>query len=160
MDWTTLLFSFEGRINRGKYWFAILIYMLMWFAFAAAVITWLGGLDTDNLFSIAGGGLLIWLGAIVLAIVGTWSGFATGIKRLHDRDKSGWWIVLFWFGPSMLGGSNSAMRDAQGSSFILPLAGFVIVVWGFIELGCLRGTPGPNQYGPDPLATPPSPARA
>ena len=150
MDWTTLLFSFTGRINRGKYWLAILIYMLAWFAFIAAALMWLGGFNTDRLFSFVGATLLIWLGAIVLAVAGTWSGFATGIKRLHDRGKSGWWIVLFWFGPSVLSGSNSAMPDIPGST-LLSFAGTAIAIWGLIELGCLRGTPGPNPYGPDPL---------
>src|SRR6266487_727368 len=32
--------------------------------------------------------------------------------------------------------------------------GLAISVWAFVELGCLRGTPGPNRYGPDPLDTP------
>lgn len=158
MDWTTLLFGFTGRINRGKYWLAILIYGLVWFAFIAACIAWLGGLNTESLFSLAGGALLIWLGAVILIVAGVWSSFATGIKRLHDRDKSGWWILLFWFGPSVLSGGNSAMPDMRGG-MLLSLAGAVIAIWGFIELGCLRGTQGPNQYGPDPLGGPPPLAR-
>jgi uncharacterized membrane protein YhaH (DUF805 family) len=28
----------------------------------------------------------------------------------------------------------------------------IVGIWFFIELGCLRGTAGDNQYGPDPLA--------
>jgi uncharacterized membrane protein YhaH (DUF805 family) len=35
--------------------------------------------------------------------------------------------------------------------FVLHLVAFAITVWAFVELGCLRGTVGPNQYGPDPL---------
>ena len=35
MDWTTLLFSFNGRINRAKYWLAVLIYVVVWTAFIA-----------------------------------------------------------------------------------------------------------------------------
>ncbi|MEH2474052.1 uncharacterized membrane protein YhaH (DUF805 family) [Nitrobacteraceae bacterium AZCC 2161] len=151
MDWSTLLFSFKGRINRGKYWLAILIYMLVWVAFVAAALMWLGGLNTENLFSIAGAGLLIWLALIVLIVAGTWSGFATGIKRLHDRDKSGWWILVFWLGPSALSGIASSRAD---SSFVFHIAAFAVTIWGFVELGCLRGTPGPNEFGPDPLAEP------
>lgn len=150
MDWTTLLFSFNGRINRGKYWLAILIYSVIWIAFIAAVLIWLGGFNTENLFTLAGAGLAIWLAAMILIVAGTWSGFATGIKRLHDRGKSGWWIVLFWFGPSILGGMETGMPNL-GGGFILSLAGTAIAIWGFIELCCLRGTTGPNQYGPDPL---------
>ena len=33
----------------------------------------------------------------------------------------------------------------------LGLAAFAVGVWAFVELGCLRGTIGPNRYGPDPL---------
>ena len=47
-------------------------------------------------------------------------------KRWHDRDKSGWWTLIG----------------------IIPVIGGL---WMLIELGFLRGTDGPNQYGPDPL---------
>ncbi len=153
MNWTTLLFSFNGRINRGKYWFALLLYMLAWFAFVALCFMWLGSFDADRLFRFAGGAMLIWLVAIVLFIAGTWSGIAVGIKRLHDRDKSGWWLLLFWLGPSVLSSGNLSPNDIGdiGSNAILGLAAFVLMVWGFIELGCLKGTAGPNSYGPDPL---------
>jgi uncharacterized membrane protein YhaH (DUF805 family) len=158
MDWTTLLFSFNGRINRGKYWLAVLIYMAVWTTFIAGSLIWLGGLNFDNLLSLAGAGLMIWLIGFILLVVGTWSGFAVGVKRLHDRDKSGWWILLFWLGPSVLGGWQTATPDL-GGGFILSLASLAILIWAFVELGCLPGTPGPNQYGPDPLGNPPPPPR-
>jgi uncharacterized membrane protein YhaH (DUF805 family) len=156
MDWTSLLFSFNGRINRGKYWLVVLVYMVAWIVFGAVVLSWLGGVNTDNLFSLAGGALGFWAVALVLGIAGTWSALATGVKRLHDRDKSGWWMLLFWFGPSILGGANTTMpQEGMGSGgMLLSLAGFAIGVWAFVELGCLRGTMGPNQYGPDPLDAP------
>jgi uncharacterized membrane protein YhaH (DUF805 family) len=150
MDWTTLLFSFNGRINRGKYWLAVLIYIVVGTAFIAGCLIWLGGANIDNLFSFAGAVLLIWLIGLVLFVAGTWSGFAVGVKRLHDRDKSGWWILLFWLGPSVLGGWQTASPEI-GGGLILSLAATAITIWAFVELGCLRGTPGPNQYGPDPL---------
>ena len=56
MDWTTLLFSFNGRINRGKYWLAVLIYMVVWTTFIAGSLIWLGGLNFDNLLRLAGAG--------------------------------------------------------------------------------------------------------
>lgn len=48
------------------------------------------------------------------------------IKRYHDRDKSGAWVLI-------------------------QLVPFVGPFWYVIEAGCLRGTVGPNRYGPDPL---------
>src|SRR5436305_3552551 len=120
MDWTTLLFSFTGRINRARYWLAVLIYVAIWTSFIAVSLVWLGGLDLENLFSLAGAGLMIWLVGFLLFIVLTWSGLAVGIKRLHDRDKSGWWILLFWLGPGILGGWPSATANLAGG-FLLSL---------------------------------------
>src|SRR3954451_7654471 len=114
MDWTTLLFGFTGRINRGKYWLAVLIYIAVWTTFMAASLVWLGGLDVDNLFSLAGVGLVIWVVGFLLFDVLTWSGLAVGIKRLHDRDKSGWWILLFWLGPGILGGWQTTGPNLGG----------------------------------------------
>ena len=81
------------------------------------------------------------------------SAFAIGIKRLHDRDKSGWLIVLFYLAPSILGGIANTTEQAV-VCFVLGLASFVISIWGLVELGFLRGTVGPNPYGPDPLQPP------
>jgi uncharacterized membrane protein YhaH (DUF805 family) len=155
MDWMALLFSFNGRINRGKYWLAVLIYIAVWTTFIAVSLVWLGGLNIDNLLSFAGAALLIWLVGLVLLILETWSGLAVGVKRLHDRNKSGWWILLFWLGPGILGGWQTATPDL-GGGLILSLAAAAIAIWAFVELGCLRGTPGPNQYGPDPLGANPA----
>lgn len=55
-----------------------------------------------------------------------WIGLAMQVKRWHDRDKSGWMVLI---------------------NFI-PIVG---LLWAFVELGFLQGTIGPNQYGNDPL---------
>ena len=55
MDWTTLLFSFNGRINRGKYWLAVLIYFAVWTTFIALCLIWLGGANVNNLLSLRHG---------------------------------------------------------------------------------------------------------
>jgi uncharacterized membrane protein YhaH (DUF805 family) len=36
--------------------------------------------------------------------------------------------------------------------YIVEVAGFALTIWGFVEIGLLRGTAGPNKYGSDPLA--------
>jgi uncharacterized membrane protein YhaH (DUF805 family) len=50
----------------------------------------------------------------------------------------------------VLSGIGNMAGDA---SFVFSLAGFAISIWACVELGCLRGTAGPNRYGPDPLAS-------
>jgi uncharacterized membrane protein YhaH (DUF805 family) len=75
------------------------------------------------------------------------SGVAVGTKRLHDRDKSGWWLVLFYPVPPMLNG----LGKMTGVPLIFGLASLAVSIWALVELGFLRGTSGPNEYGSDPL---------
>ena len=85
---------------------------------------------------------------IILYIPLFWVSLALGAKRLHDRNKSAWWLVLFYVAPGVASGIGDQMEYL---GFVLHLVAFAITVWAFVELGCLRGTVGPNQYGPDPL---------
>jgi uncharacterized membrane protein YhaH (DUF805 family) len=136
------LFRLEGRLNRARYWLAALIYVI------ALVIGW------GIAILLAGGGGFVILGLIYLAVVV--SSVLVARLRLHDRDKSSWWLLLFYLAPSVL--SAAARGYGYEGGLVLPillhLAALAIAVWAFIELGCLRGTPGPNRFGPDPLATP------
>src|SRR5262249_12383731 len=88
---------------------------------------------------------------IILAfVIVSWiSAFAIGVKRLHDRNKSGWWILLFYVVPLLLGGGGNQAESAVAG--ILGLVSLAISIWALIELGFLRGTVGPNRFGPDPL---------
>jgi hypothetical protein len=47
----------------------------------------------------------------------------------------------------------ASFPDGLGATpyYILALAGFVLSIWGFFEIGRLPGTGGSNIYGPDPL---------
>jgi uncharacterized membrane protein YhaH (DUF805 family) len=150
MDLISLLFRFDGRINRGKYWLAMLIYFIVWTAFMAMVFSWAGNIFAHDVFGLLGAGVAIWAAVVLLTVAAIWSGLATGIKRLHDRDKSGWWIVLFWLGPSFLSGAGTA-SNYGGGTMILSLASAALGIWAFVELACLKGTAGPNRFGDDPL---------
>jgi uncharacterized membrane protein YhaH (DUF805 family) len=132
MDWRNLLFSFDGRINRAKYWLALLIWLV-----ACGVIIGI---------AIASEWMIIALiASVVVSVASLVSYIAVGIKRLHDRDKSGWWLLIFYLLPAVFDGIG------RGGVPALSLVAFAISIWGFVELGCLRGTDGPNTYGPDPL---------
>ena len=89
---------------------------------------------------------------LVLYIPLIWIGLALSAKRLHDRDKSAWWLLVFYALPTIL--STAADRTEDVQFIILHLISFGITVWAFVELGCLRGTVGSNRYGPDPLSAP------
>jgi uncharacterized membrane protein YhaH (DUF805 family) len=95
----------------------------------------------------------------VVAIANMWMAFALSVKRLHDRDRTGWWlvwqllilclavflVVVAVAVPREQGAVWYALADAAG------FAAFVISVWLFVQIGFLRGTGGPNRFGPDPL---------
>jgi len=133
-DLLELLFG-SVRINRAKYWLTFVIYpvalialyVIFVFAFPVDVATF-----------------LVFIAFIPIII----SGIAVAIKRLHDRDKSGCWLLVFYALPSALGG----IGPYTGLDYVFKLAAFALSIWALVELGFLRGTSGPSQYGPDPLA--------
>jgi uncharacterized membrane protein YhaH (DUF805 family) len=141
MDWASLLFSFHGRINRAKYWLTMLIYAIL------GVILGLVGL-------VLGQNLAFGILAFIVELAAFISGLAVIIKRLHDRDKSAWWLLVFYVVPVALALIGTWIGMTSGSLVVPIICGVVSVavgIWAFIEWGCLRGTPGTNQYGPDPL---------
>jgi uncharacterized membrane protein YhaH (DUF805 family) len=160
MGFINLLFSVGGRINRGKWWLAVVFWTAIWFvviiasiiSFASSLSEMSSDMSSEDAWKIfLNLGLFGILFFIVIVIPMIVSGIFVGIKRLHDRDKSGWWLALFYLGPMVLQAIGEGMGSGVG--FVFAIAGFGIAIWGLVELGFLRGTPGPNQYGPDPLAS-------
>lgn len=84
INWGHLLFAFDGRINRGKFWLGTAV---LWGMLLLAVVLGvaIGSAISSTL------GILIVLAAYIPVI---WAGLAISIKRWHDRDKSGWWIFI------------------------------------------------------------------
>ncbi len=107
-----------------------------------------GGSPLDGVDAIADGAM----GLLILWIPMLWIGLAVAAKRLHDRGKSAWWLLPFYALPAVLDGIGSAIG---GIGLLLSLASMAISIWALIELGFLRGTPGANAYGPDPLGAQP-----
>lgn len=147
----TLLFDFRGRINRAKLWLAAAIYV--GFLFCVIAITMAA---TSSLTAVLGATLMAYVPLLVSSV-------AVGIKRLHDRNKSGWWLLPF-FVPVVLPFAAAALDDGLAPDSSMTLAvfqyiGLAIMIWAVIELGCLRGTIGANQYGFDPLTPAPAPPR-
>jgi uncharacterized membrane protein YhaH (DUF805 family) len=157
MDWQSLLFSFRGRINRAKYWLAVLAFVI------ADIVLGLVGW-------VMGNGVVFQVLSFVVNLAVFISGIAVCIKRLHDRDRSGWWLLLFYAGPvvvALVGGfvfwaaadtfGTAADWSYLGLRFCF-LGGIALAIWGFVEIGCRRGTAGYNRFGPDPLKAQAHPA--
>jgi len=136
MNLFQLFFSFRGRVNRGKYWIAVFTYVVA-YLIVLGIAT---GLGLNNPLSI----VLLIIAYIPLVI----SAISVYIRRLHDMDWSGWWVLVLFGLPIALSLLSDAMPNG---ALFLALANFVISLGTVFILGCPRGTRGPNQYGPDPI---------
>jgi uncharacterized membrane protein YhaH (DUF805 family) len=111
--------NFTGRACRSEYWYWILFAVIG--AIVARIIDYVIGAPV--VYTIFGLAVLL-------------PNIAIGVRRLHDTDRSGWWLFL---------------------SFI-PLVGAIILIVWF----CTKGTDGPNRFGQDRLVgmAPPLPRTA
>lgn len=118
MSYSEIYFSFDGRAPRQIYWIhAILILLLAELIAGYLLYRIFGPEPTSRLAYISG--TIIWLALL-------WPSIAIRVKRWHDQDKSGWWVLIA----------------------LVPLIGWI---WEVVALGFLPGTVGPNRYGPDPF---------
>ena len=115
IDWGHLLWEFDGRINRAKWWTVILVTSFV------VTLVW-------SLFLVLDPSPWLWAIATLVTLFAIWPALAGHVKRFHDRNKSGWWVLIGF----------------------VPLIGSI---WLLVELGFLSGSPGENDFGPDPLAS-------
>jgi uncharacterized membrane protein YhaH (DUF805 family) len=167
MDTKRLLLRFEGRINRGRYWLASLVILgaMIGALLLLAVICLATGIPTGplsiNIIGIAASiqltdddaaaGLFPRIVTLLLTLVFAWFYASASIRRLHDRNRSGWWMIPFVVATGLytqfdaqLGGSWPAVA--------VGLAVFILFIWGLVEMYFLKGGNGPNRFGADPLA--------
>jgi uncharacterized membrane protein YhaH (DUF805 family) len=173
MDWTTYLFRFDGRINRVLMCQALLIVMVLsslvgtidraihvidgqrsfcfTFAFDFALDDLFGVVDPRAWRLLPSADLP----SLVLKVLSTalflWIYLATTIKRLHDRNRRGWWIILFFFVPGLFDQFADLLPDTNWAVAV-AWTFHIQWLWGFVEMFLLRGTSGANRFGPDPLA--------
>ena len=148
MDFGYLFTSFEGRIGRKPYWIGVIIMLVI----SLAVTLVLG-------LAVGLQGRVFMILSFVVQLVLLYPSSALMVKRLQDRNKPAWYVALI-LAPLLLQGLTNIIGITgdpfnQGMlDYLFAIWLFVVGVWFFIELGCLRGTVGPNQYGPDPIAAP------
>jgi uncharacterized membrane protein YhaH (DUF805 family) len=143
MNFVNLFISPSGRINRAKFWIVTLCVVVFFLAVIGVTMAVTSSMDA------------MFRAALIAYIPIIYVGVINGIKRLHDRNKSGWWVLLFYGAPTALSAIAALLDSATETSMLLLLLqvfSLGISIWGLIELGCLRGTIGHNKYGSDPLA--------
>ena len=124
---------FKGRASRSEFWWFCLFTLLI--QIAVTIV----------------GKILPAMASIISAVLGLWLLLPTlGIstRRLHDRNFSGWWQAL------PLAAALPAIAGAVlEANLLLVLAGCAagLASLGLLIFYALKGTAGPNRYGPDPL---------
>ncbi|AKM07845.1 DUF805 domain-containing protein [Pelagerythrobacter marensis] len=144
MHWMILplkrYFDFSGRSRRMEFWMFTLLNVIVVAAIMALVFGF-GSPERSSFDSPAGStvvysgllsgiGLLLplwWLATVIPNV-------AVNVRRLHDRDMSGWWFL----GLVVVG--------------IIPFIGLIASI-AYLVLMLLPGTPGPNRFGEDPKGT-------
>lgn len=111
MTLAQVYFSFNGRIGRQTYWLKGVLPILV-LSIIFGIIE--GATPTYSAYS--GVPTALWRLLVI------WPSLALTVKRWHDRNKSGWWVLIG----------------------LIPVVG---LIWAFIETGFLKGTEGPNQFG-------------
>ncbi len=118
MTMKDLYFSFDGRIGRKSFWLGMLGLIAVNIVMQGLAI----GLATVSETL----GMVLGLVALLVAVVTLIGAIAVQIKRWHDVDKPGWWLLI---------------------GFVPVIGLYALVMNGFV-----KGTEGSNQYGEDPLS--------
>ncbi len=132
--WITLFTSPAGRISRLQFW----LHGVLPIVVCSLVLGWIPFL-----------GFLV---SLALA----WASICICFKRFHDLGYPGWWSLLNVI-PMLLAAFLTG-ASFLGVTFAWLLAevlwGLALVVW-IVQMALVYlhvGQPGPNEYGPDPLA--------
>lgn len=149
MEWMILPFKryvdFHGRSRRMEFWMFQLLNAIVAAVLAGPFFVSLIGASLANpddpaateaaMAALFEGGMSLSMIGLILyalyALAAVLPSIAVTVRRLHDRDMSGWWYL----GLSVAGA--------------IPLVG-IIASLAFFVLMVLPGTPGPNRFGPDP----------
>lgn len=158
-------FSPSGRISRSQYWLRFYLpYFGIYFVLQiASVVTSPVAGDKSAAYAVFS------TLSTIFSLVALWPAIAVLIKRIHDRNKSGWFclflyapVTLFiallavWFAGMFIAIANGSEPTLPSlgplgiSTIVVGIVSMGVSLWFFVEFGCLRGTIGANRYGPDP----------
>jgi uncharacterized membrane protein YhaH (DUF805 family) len=112
--------TFSGRAPRSEYWWFVVFQILVNIATGVLDTALFGALSLLTVGEIDAFTPLTTLATLALLI----PSIAVSVRRFHDMDRSGWWLLL-----------------------VLTGIGAIVVFFWFM----VRGTRGPNRFGPDPL---------
>jgi uncharacterized membrane protein YhaH (DUF805 family) len=133
--------GFEGRLNRQRWWIGVII-----LAIIGIIISWILG-------AIFGTGLIMNPADATdpAALIFAYPYLAIAIKRRHDRNNNGYDVIGFLILELLINLLNALGLALGMLSGLLGIILLVYAIYLLVVLGFLKGTAGPNNYGPDPL---------
>ena len=161
-----------GRIGRRTLWLALLVLAVPASILQFSLLTVLGRTllpdpnELSNPDSLLGAMRDTAFVELVVLLVFFYPSYVVTQKRLNDRNRPSWMAKLFLVAPVLLTLMNFlgmgftvakssigiAMPTLTTFGWLLGTLGGVVETWALVECGFLRGTAGPNRFGPDPLA--------
>jgi uncharacterized membrane protein YhaH (DUF805 family) len=150
LSWPQVLFSFAGRIPRKQFAIGMLgtigVFIAIYFAIIVTVETILGGAESEAASVARAIKLMESRIGTIVNLIFMWPTWALTLKRLHDLGHG--WNVMWIFVTLDLVSTvlDLAGRDAISANLALLTIGLMLM------LAVIKGTPGANRYGSDPLA--------
>ena len=114
--------DFQGRARRSEYWLFTLFCIIVSMVLYIPMLAFAGAMQKTGQLNPIAGLFMLLLGVFCLGLI--IPSLAVTVRRLHDTDRSGWWIFI---------------------SLVPFVGGIILLIFEVLD-----GTPGPNKFGPDP----------
>jgi len=147
--------EFSGRSRRMEYWMFTLFILMTWIVLGGLFVAMVGsaifsaaGGSAGGLFATGGIAMVLLLVMCVVWLALLIPSLAVAVRRLHDTERSGWWVG----GYLILAVVSNVLRSSMGSGGLATLLSVATLIYAITLLVFmfLDGTRGPNKYGPDP----------
>jgi uncharacterized membrane protein YhaH (DUF805 family) len=148
----------DGRINRQAWWIGVVVLIVVAIILNFILGAIMGGgmpsLDQlqDPNAMIAFAQKQGWI-SLIIGLITAYPYIALSVKRRHDRNNNGYDAMglivfsLLWSLIQALG----LLVSTTGIGMVISIVFLIYAIYVLVQLGFLKGTAGPNNYGPDPL---------
>lgn len=130
--------GFDGRARRKEFWMFTLVNMIVIMVFSIIMAVAQEAVAQEAWTILFVLYLFYWIAVLLPSV-------AVTVRRLHDINKSGWWIVIYGLAAMLL---SVAMKSNTPVWWVLSIIGLIL----FLAMLCTKGDQGDNEYGPDPKA--------
>jgi uncharacterized membrane protein YhaH (DUF805 family) len=150
--------SMDGRIGRQAWWIGVIVLIVVAIVLNFILGAVMGG-GMPSLDQLADPNVMLayaqkqgWI-SLIIGLITAYPYICLSVKRRHDRNNNGYDAMgliafsLVWSLIQALG----VVSAANGIGMVISIVFLIYAIYMLVQLGFLKGTAGPNNYGPDPL---------